>query len=356
MKGNRMGWNGFFESAFEPYHKKGYSAGRIIAEHKNIYRVSLAGEELLARITGKLLHHANDSGEFPAVGDWVALRIAKQQEEASIHAILPRKSKFSRKTAGEKTLEQIAAVNVDTVFLIQGLDHDFNLRRTERYLVMAWESGAQPVIILAKADLCSDVEEKLGQVELIAPGVAVHAISSLQNQGIEQLNPYLSPGQTVAFLGSSGAGKSTLINRLLGQEKQKVQEVREDDSHGRHTTTYRELIELPSGACLIDTPGMRELQLWSTGEGLQDAFTDIASLSASCRFDDCLHDTEPDCVVKEALENGALDPDRFESYLKLRRELEYINSKENLKLALERKAKVRSLHRMIRKTIKHKRT
>ena len=274
-----LGWSIFFENAFQPYRVQGYLPGRIASEHKNIYRLYLPGKELLARITGKLLHQTKDPGDFPAVGDWVVVSLQENQEEASIHAILPRKSKFSRKSAGDKVTEQIAAANVDTVFLIQGLDHDFNLRRTERYLVMAWESGAKPVIVLSKADLCENVLEKLDEVALIAPGVSVHAISSLKEEGIEQLYPYMEAGQTIAFLGSSGAGKSTLINRLLGYDRQTVQEIREKDGKGRHTTTYRELIQFPSGGCLIDTPGMREVQLWTAGDGLQDAFADITALS-----------------------------------------------------------------------------
>lgn len=353
---NSLGWSIFFENAFRPYRSQGYLPARIASEHKNIYRLYLPGKEILARTTGKFLHQTKVTSDFPAVGDWVVVRLQENQEEASIHAILPRKSKFSRKSAGDKVSEQIAAANVDTIFLIQGLDHDFNLRRTERYLVMAWESGARPVIVLSKADLCENILEKLDEVDLIAPGVSVHAISSLTEKGIEQLHPYLEEGQTVAFLGSSGAGKSTLINRLLGYDRQRVQEVREQDSKGRHTTTYRELIQLPSGGCLIDTPGMRELQLWTSGDGMQDAFADITVLSDGCRYDDCRHDTEPDCAVKMALHEGALTSGRFESFVKLQKELEYLNSRDDLALNAQRKIKVRSIIRNIRKTVKHKRT
>ena len=307
-----LGWSPYFERAFLPYRMEGYSAARVTSEHKNIYRVRIPGKDLLARVTGKLLHRTEDSGDFPVVGDWVAVTVHKDQKEASIHAVLPRKSKFSRKAAGKVTREQVAAANVDTVFLVQGLDHDFNLRRMERYVVMAWESGSKPVIVLSKSDLCVDVEQKLLEVNSVAPGVPAHPISSLKHQGIELLLPYIQSGQTAAFLGSSGAGKSTLINVLLGEERQKVQQVREDDSRGRHTTTYRELIQLPSGGCLIDTPGMRELQLWSSGEGLQDTFSDISSLSVDCRYDDCRHDSEPGCAVKKAIEGEMLDPARLE--------------------------------------------
>jgi ribosome biogenesis GTPase / thiamine phosphate phosphatase len=351
-----LGWNSFFEDAFIPYKQRGYSAGRITSEHKNIYRVLVAGKEIMARVTGKLLYTAEESGDFPAVGDWVAVSVQKDQKNASIHAVLPRKSKFSRKVAGDNTREQVVAANVDTVFLVQGLDHDFNLRRTERYLVMAWESGAVPVIVLTKMDLCPDTDTKIIEVNSVAPGVPVHAISSTKNTGLEQLLPYIESGQTVAFLGSSGAGKSTLINRLLGKERQKVQQVRKDDSRGRHTTTYRELIQIPAGGCLIDTPGMRELQLWNAGGGLLDTFADITALSAKCRYDDCRHNTEPDCAVKSAVKEGILDSERWESYQKLQKELEYLNSKEDVILRIERKAKWRAIHRNMRKTVKHKRT
>ncbi len=351
-----LGWSPFFEEAFFQYRMQGFTAGRVASEHKNIYRVHVAGGELLARVAGKLLHRAETSGDFPAVGDWVVITEHKDQKSASILGVLPRKSKFSRKAAGENVREQIAAANVDTIFLIQGLDHDFNLRRTERYLVMGWESGARPVLVLSKSDLCHDIEQKLQDVTSIAPGVRVHAISSVKNQGVEELYPYIYDGQTIAFLGSSGAGKSTLINRLLGQERQKVREVREKDGKGRHTTTYRELILLPQGGCLIDTPGMRELQLWSSGDGFQNAFSDISTLSANCRYDDCRHDSEPECAVKKAVEEGRLDMARLDSYRKLEKEVEYLNSREDISLSLERKAKWRSIHRNIRKTVTHKRT
>jgi len=328
---------------------RGFVPGRVTAQHKNSYRVYFENGEIAARITGKLLHEAEQSGILPVVGDWTALRLANDQTHASIHAILPRRSKFSRKTAGNIVQEQVAAANIDTIFLVQGLDGDFNPRRLERYLVMAWDSGASPVIILSKTDLCADIEQKLYAVSSIAAGVPVHAISSVTQEGLEQLSTYTQMGKTIALLGSSGAGKSTLINRLLNEERQKIQEVRSRDSKGRHTTTRRELLLLPAGGCVIDTPGMRELQLWSAPEGMINAFPEIAEVAARCRFDDCRHDAEPDCAVKQALSDGTLDPERFESFQKLQRELEYLDSKQDPLLHAKRQQKVRLIHRQMRK-------
>ena len=345
----RLGWNTFWEQSFASMQSRGFVPGRVTAQHKNSYRVYLQGGELPARVTGKFLHESEQSGILPVVGDWAVIRISNDQNHASIHGILPRKSKFSRKIAGSVTREQVAAANNDLLFLVQGLDGDFNPRRMERYLVMAWDSGASPVIILSKMDLCTDVKQKLYETSSIAPGVPVHAISSVTQEGLEQLRNYTQKGKTIALLGSSGAGKSTLINRLLGNERQKIQEVRSSDSRGRHTTTRRELLLLPSGGCVIDTPGMRELQLWNAPEGMIGAFPEIAKVAARCRFDDCRHDAEPDCAVKQALSDSTLDPERFENFQKLRRELEYLNSRQDPLLQAKRKQKIRLIHRQLRK-------
>jgi ribosome biogenesis GTPase / thiamine phosphate phosphatase len=340
-----LGWNEFFEGAFAPYKTAGFTVGRVTQEHRGVYKVFSEREELLAEITGRIRHEATSRADYPAVGDWVVIEKLPNEKRASIQVVLPRRSKFSRKAAGKNADEQIVATNIDTVFLVQSLNQDFSLRRLERYLVLAFESGASPVIILNKADLCEDADAKKSEVESIAFGVPVHLISAKFEQGIEQLQEYLKTGQTIAFLGSSGVGKSTLINRLLGADRQKIKEARAGDDKGRHATTYRELIILESGGLLIDTPGMRELQLWEAGEGLSDNFSDIQEFAEQCQFNDCRHEREPNCAVKAALENGELNVARFENYKKMQKELEFLASQQDKKLELERKERWKKIHR-----------
>jgi ribosome biogenesis GTPase len=279
----------------------------------------------------------------------VAVRWPSARERATIQAILPRTSLFSRKVAGQETLEQILAANVDVAFLVAGLDRDFSIRRLERYLTMAWESGARPVIVLNKTDLADDLEARRADVAGVAGAVPVHAISSKVGSGIEELSPYLQPGRTVALLGSSGVGKSTLINRLVGRERQLTRDVREKDSRGRHTTTHRELVPLPGGGLLIDTPGMRELQLWSADEGVQETFDDITDLAEHCYFRDCRHETEPKCAVKAAAEDGRLASDRLESFLKLQEELRHLATRQDALAQQTEKKQNRMIHRAMRR-------
>jgi ribosome biogenesis GTPase len=340
-----LGWNDFFAGAFEPYKHQGFTVGRVTEEHRGAYKVATQEEEVWAEIVGRIRHEATGRADYPAVGDWVVLEKLPNEKRASIQVVLPRRSKFSRKAAGKNAEEQIVATNIDTVFLVQALNNDFNLRRLERYLVVAFESGASPVIVLNKADLCEDAEEKKLEVEAIAFGTPVYLISAKFEQGIEQLQQYLSLGRTIAFLGSSGVGKSTLINRLIGEDRQKVNEARGGDDKGRHTTTYRELIVLESGGLLIDTPGMRELQLWEAGEGLTDNFADIQEFAEQCYFNDCKHQREPNCAVKAALESGELDAQRFENYKKMQKELEFIATQQDKRLEMERKEKWKKIHK-----------
>lgn len=339
MNLNQLGWNTHFEEAFEQYKNETYRVGRVALEHKGMYRVYAEDGNLLAEVSGKLRHRANGTDDFPAVGDWVVISVRKDEQKATIHAILPRKSKFSRKKAGTTTEEQIVASNVDYIFLVNALNTDFNLRRLERYLLLAWESGANPVIILSKADLCRDLEDKIREVESVAMGVPIHAISAEQQEGLDQLDSYIQLGKTIALLGSSGVGKSTLTNALYGEEKQDVKTIRKGDDKGRHTTTHRELILLNSGGIVIDTPGMRELQLWEADEGLGQSFSDIEKLILHCKFNDCKHETEPGCAVQHALSEGILDEGRFKSYVKLQRELAYLARKEDRRAALAETAK-----------------
>jgi ribosome biogenesis GTPase / thiamine phosphate phosphatase len=302
---------------------------RVTLEHRELYQVMTTDGERFAEVSGRFRYQAAERGDFPAVGDWVMISDRKDDGRATVHAILPRFSKFSRKAAGHTTDEQVVAANVDTVFLVMALNRDFNLRRLERYLIMAWESGASPVIVLSKADLCDNLEARLLEVEHIALGVPIAAVSALTGAGVETVTSYLRPGETVVLLGSSGVGKSTLTNALVGESVQVVQAIRDGDDRGRHTTTSRELIALPSGALLIDTPGMRELQLWDADEGMTGAFADIDALADACQFRDCQHTNEPGCAISQAISNGELDVDRYQSYLKLQRELAYLVRKED---------------------------
>lgn len=350
-----LGWSEFFERTFEPYRALGHFAGRVVLEERGSYRLYAEHDELSARVRGKLRFESEGAADFPAVGDWVSVHRRERDGLPQIYGVLPRRSKFSRKAAGANSEEQVVAANVDTVFLVQGLDHDFNLRRLERYLVAAFESNAAPVVILSKADLCGDVEQKISGAESVAPGAPVHAISSVSGQGLEALDQYILPGVTVAFLGSSGAGKSTLINRIVGEEVQKTAEVREHDSRGRHTTTHRELLVLKTGGLLIDTPGMRELQMWDASGSLDLAFSDVQSIAAGCYFSNCSHQSEPGCAVREALEDGSLDRDRYESYYKMEKEMEYLDSRMDTRLNLKRNSREKKIHRAFR-TIKPKRS
>ncbi|MFD1359777.1 ribosome small subunit-dependent GTPase A [Fictibacillus halophilus] len=334
-----LGWNQTFEEAFKAYENQLLVPGRISVEHKGLYDVLTEHGELLGEITGKIRYNATGRHDYPAVGDWVAVSAVPQEGKAYIHGILPRKSKFSRKAAGLTTEEQIVATNVDTVFLVNALNQDFNLRRLERYLLMAWESGATPVIVLSKADLCEDVQRYMDEVETIAFGVPTFAVSAENGTGLDALSSFIKEGETVALLGSSGVGKSTLANKLFGQEVLKTNDIREEDGKGKHTTTHRELLVLEKGGILIDTPGMRELQLWEGDNSLSQSFQDIEAFAEQCRFRDCTHNNEPGCGVQSAIETGELDEERYNSFLKLQRELAYFARKEDQKLALAERAR-----------------
>jgi ribosome biogenesis GTPase len=341
-----LGWRPVFAEAFAPFAERCVPA-RVALEHQHIYRVYTAEGETLARVRGRLRHQAERRESFPAVGDWVALVPGLENEEATIEALLPRTSRFSRKVAGDLTEEQVVAPNIDTVFLVSGLDHDFSLRRIERYLTTAWDGGARPVILLNKADLSGDIAATVAEVETIACGAPVHAISSRNRVGLDALPAYLGVGQTCAFLGSSGVGKSTLINALLGEDRQRTNEVRDKDSRGRHTTTSRELLVLPGGGLLIDTPGMREMQLWEGS--LADAFADIETLGAGCHFRDCQHEQEPRCAVRAAVDDGRLAPARLESFRKLQRELALQVRRQDQLAQIVEKRKIRVIHKGMRR-------
>jgi ribosome biogenesis GTPase len=319
-----LGWDASLAEAFHPYEQHGFVPARAAVEHRIEYVVYSALGELRAELAGRLRHDE----EHPAVGDWLAVAARPDEGRATIHAILPRRSAFVRKVAWAETKPQVVAANVDVVFVVCGLDLNFNVRRIERFLTLAWESGAQPVVLLTKADLCEDVEAYVLEVESVAFSVPVHPVSAPHGDGVETVRSYIPHGRTAALLGSSGVGKSTLVNALVGEEVLATNDVRED-GRGRHTTSHRELVPLPGGGVVLDTPGMRELQLWDAASGLESAFQDLDALVGQCRFADCAHGREPGCAVRAALADGTLDVERFESWLKLQRELERLARKQD---------------------------
>ena len=332
-----LGWRPFFADHFAPYAAEGYLIGRVTLEQKNLYTVMTATHgEIPAVLTGRMYYDAADREDLPAVGDWVIIRVHDPQDpRAIIHGLLPRQSVLVRLGPGRKG-ELLLGANIDTAFVLTGLDGNFSIPRIERYLAMIRQGGITPVALLTKADLCPHVAERVDEVQQSAPGVPVHALSAQAGVGLQALSPYLMAGRTLAFLGSSGVGKSTLLNCLLGENVQRVQEVRHTDSKGRHTTTSRELFVLPGGAMIIDTPGMRELQLWQAEDGLTATFADIDAIIQQCRFDDCRHQHEPGCRVREALESGEIDGDRYARYLDLQRAARYQAAQENRKIRKER--------------------
>lgn len=318
----QLGWNAEWE-------KKRSSAtegevGRVVAARDGFYAVVTAAETVMAQPAGVLFHKCTEL-ELPAVGDWVVLN--PKADAFIVEEVLERRSTFVRRSAGKRAEAQVIAANLDTVFIVMGLDGDFNLRRLERYLVTVFEGGADPVVLLSKSDLCHPIEARVEQVGEVAPGVPVHPVAALMGRGLEALEAFLGPGRTVALVGSSGAGKSTLLNALYGDEVQETQEVRQNDSRGRHTTTHRELFPIGDGTLVIDTPGLRELGLWVSDRGLELAFREIVEMAQGCRFGDCSHQQEPECAVRKAIEAGVLCPRRFDSYKSLSAEADEVEER-----------------------------
>jgi ribosome biogenesis GTPase len=324
---NSYGWSSALQQQFHDYAARGLVPARVVVQQRGLYALATPSGEATAQLSGRFAHEAA-AGDYPVAGDWVAIAPRPTEQSATIHNLLPRRTAFVRKAVGHGG-RQVVAANVDVALLVASLNQDLNARRIERYLAMAWESGATPAVVLTKADLCANRAALRAEIEAAAPGVPVHVVSALTGEGLDDMGKSLAPGQTAALLGSSGVGKSTLVNALAGRPLMATQAIREHDARGRHTTTHRELILLPSGRLLLDTPGMRELGVWEADAGVSATFADVEALFAGCRFGDCAHDAEPGCAVQAALASGSLDAGRWRSYAKLQRELAHIDRKDD---------------------------
>jgi ribosome biogenesis GTPase len=347
MKLEALGWNSFFEVRFAPHREHGLLPGRVSIQHKDRYVLFTEQGEVNGKVSGKFRFEIKGLHDFPAVGDWVVFEIDSGDQSAVIHHVLERRSKYSRKVAGDRPDEQILAANIDIAFIVMGLDGNYNLRRLERYLTAVQESEVRSVIVLNKSDLCPFLEECTKEVLSITQGIDVVVMSALRAEDVAPLHSLLTPGITGVLLGSSGVGKSTITNQLFGVEHLKVQTVRGTDSHGRHTTPHRELLVLPNGGIIIDTPGLRELQLFHAEEGISESFDDIEELAANCRFRDCNHEAEPNCAVKQAIDDGSLDPGRYESFQKLQRESHFQSTKYDKNLQQQKKDREKKIAKQI---------
>jgi len=340
-----LGWNSHFDALWQERGQAEWLPARVISQQRGLWRIAGDFAECWAEASGTLRAAAEAGGDWPAAGDWVASEILSGGGRPLIQKVLARRSKFVRKVAGRRLEEQVIAANVDTAFVVMALDGDFNVRRLERYLAQCWESGAKSIVVLNKADDRDDVAARIAEVEGIAAGAPIFAVSALSGVGLEALDSFLAPGQTIVLLGSSGVGKSTLVNYFLRRDAQAVQSVRASDSRGRHTTTSRELFALPGGALMIDTPGLRELQLWGVTDGVEQAFSDIEELAAQCKYGNCGHTTEPGCAVRTAIADGRLDENRLENQRKLEREQEFVRRKVDPEAQKQEKERVKQLHR-----------
>jgi ribosome biogenesis GTPase len=356
-----LGWGGPFEALFADVAPEGSEPARVVATHRETAIVRTGGSDLAAHVSGRFRRDALLLSDYPAVGDWVAIEPRPAERSATIHAIVPRRSAITRsasdsnrRATGRLVDEQVLAANVDVAFLVAAIDRDPNLARLERYLALAWGSGATPVVLLNKVDQAADPNGALRSVEGIAIGVDVHPISALTGAGVEAVTDHLAPGRTAVVLGPSGVGKSTLANALLGSERQVTSAVRASDARGRHTTTHRELIPLPSGAMLIDTPGIRSLELLDGDGGVESAFAEIQDLAADCRFADCAHRDEPGCAVRAALEDGSLDRRRWGSYEKLRREAAHQARSTDVRAREAEKRRWQTIHKSVRVHMRRK--
>nr|WP_236561198.1 ribosome small subunit-dependent GTPase A [Pontibacillus sp. HMF3514] len=339
---NQLGYDSYFQ---DQNQNEPHLTGRISTLANGIYKVLSTEGEYPCQVSGRFYHRANDTRDFPCVGDWVLFERMPGEDKGIIHEVLERKSLLSRRAPGKKQEEQLMAANIDIIFLVNALNQDFNVRRMERYLMQVYESGASPVFILTKKDLCDDVEEKIKAVKDIAFGVPIHAVDALHREGIDALRTYMQTGRTISLIGSSGVGKSTLMNQLIGEGVQKTQDIRSGDDKGRHTTTHRELFLVPDGGVIIDTPGMRELQLWSRDDAVDQTFQDVEALASQCKFRNCAHEQEPGCAIKQAIKNGDLTEERYKSYLKLQREIKFLDLKEKYGSNRAARIQVKEIHK-----------
>lgn len=322
----QYGWSDLLAWAFEPHARAGHAPGRVVVQQRSGYLVATDQGELRAKLSGRARHEAREAGH-PAVGDWVALSMNLEEGSATIHAILPRRTAFARRAVDGVQTPQVIAANIDVAFIVTSMNADLNPRRIERYLAAAWQSGARPVVVLTKSDLSADPQTQVAEIEALAAGCPVILVSARQGLGLDALSAYLTVGQTCVLIGSSGAGKSTLVNAFLGEQRMAVGAIREADDQGRHTTSHRELILLPGGGLIVDTPGIREVGLIEAEEGVDTVFDDIEQLAETCRFNDCGHGGEPGCAVQDALRSGALDHKRWDHFQKLKLELAAVEGK-----------------------------
>jgi ribosome biogenesis GTPase len=343
----KLGWNADLNQQFAPHHAKGLVPARVAVEDKHFFRVWTADAELRAQVTGKCIHEARRSNsKLPKVGDWVAVRLVANEEKAMIEAILPRRTQLCRKMTSRGGTEHILATNIDTAFMVTAADASFDAARLEQMLVMVHESGARPVVLLNKIDLCDDLDARLADATRVAGNALVLTACALTGRGMKTLAQLIKPGDTAVFIGTSGVGKSSLINRLYGEDIQATVEVRTNDAKGRHTTSWREMIFLPQGGVVIDTPGMREFHIWIASEGSKQAFPELDALSVRCHFRDCSHTKENRCAVLEALAAGTLPRERYDSFLKLQLEIRYLREAEKRATAQDRKKSDRGAHRV----------
>ena len=349
-----LGWDAHFEALWRERASDGCVPARVVSQQRGLWRVVGDFDECWAEPSGKFRKESEGGGDWPAVGDWVSVEMRSEKQNALIQQIVPRRSRFARKVAGKQIAEQVIVANIDVALIVAALDGDFNVRRIERYLAQCWESGARPAIVLNKADACTEPQELVAEIERIAMGVPIFLVSAKTGEGLDALEASFQKGQTVVLLGSSGVGKSTLVNRLLQEERQPTHAVRASDSRGRHTTTSRELFVMPSGALIIDTPGLRELQLWNAADGVSQTFTDVDELAAQCRFTDCQHQNEPGCAVQGALAEGVLAADRLESWRKLQREQEFLLRKMDPETSAAQKKRTKILMRQVKEKYQHR--